>query len=85
LNSERVIAPNKKDRTNGQKHYNESKSDITILDCRWFTELIRDTPFAVRGHLRWQVHGEKRGKRKLIWIDKFEKAGYHRKQSKEAV
>jgi hypothetical protein len=80
---QRIIKPNQKDRSNGQRHFNESKSDITILDCRWFTELIRDTPFAVRGHLRWQVHGENRGKRKLIWIDEFEKSGYHRKQSKE--
>lgn len=78
---QRVLKPNQKDRKNGQKHFNESKSDVTILDCRWFTELIRDTPFSVRGHLRWQVHGEKRTKRKLIWIDDFEKSGYHRKAS----
>lgn len=80
---QRVIAPMQKDRSNGQKHFNESKSDITILDCRWFTELIRDTPFAVRGHLRWQVHGEGRQKRKLIWIDEFEKQGYARKSTTE--
>jgi len=83
---QRIIKPNQKDRSNGQKHYNESKSDITILDCRWFTELVRDTPFHVRGHLRWQVHGEGRTKRKLIWIDEFEKNGYTRKAAKnEAV
>lgn len=80
---QRTIAPMQKDRSHGQKHFNESKSDITLLDCRWFTELVRDTPFSVRGHLRWQVHGEGRQKRKLIWIDEFEKQGYTRKPTKE--
>lgn len=76
---QRVLGPNKKDRLNGQKYFNESKSDVVILDCKWFTELIRDAPFHVKGHLRWQVHGEKRTKRKLIWISDFEKQGYTRK------
>ena len=80
---QRILQPNKKDRSNGEKHFNESKSDLTILDCRWFTELIRDTPFHVKGHLRWQVHGEKHSKRKLIWISDFEKHGYNRKASKD--
>lgn len=79
---QRVIEPNKKDRINGQKYFNESKSNVVVLDCRWFTELIRDSPFQVKGHLRWQVHGEKRTKRKLIWISDFEKQGYTRKATK---
>jgi hypothetical protein len=75
---QRVVAPMQKFKNNG-KHFNESKSDVTILDCRWFTELVRDTPFHVKGHLRWQAHGESRSKRKLIWIEDFEKNGYIRK------
>jgi hypothetical protein len=78
----KVIKPNEKYRNNGNKYFNESKSDITILDCRWFTDLIRDIPFKVKGHLRWQVHGEKRGKRKLIWISDYEKTGYVRQAQK---
>lgn len=27
------------------------------------------TPFEVRGHWRWQAHGEQHSKRKLIWIE----------------
>lgn len=81
---QKVLAPNKKEKSsNGDKHFNESKSDIIILDCRWFTELIRTTPFSVRGHFRWQVHGEGRQKRKLIYIEEFEKEGYKRKPVKQ--
>ncbi len=78
----KVLEPNAKLRHEGEKHFNESKSNLIILDCRWFTELIRDTKFHVRGHLRWQVYGERNSKRKLKWIDEFEKHGYHRKASK---
>jgi len=80
---QKVVQPNKKDKINGQKYFNESKSSVVVLDCKWFTELIRDTPFHVKGHLRWQAHGEKRAKRKLIWIGDFEKQGYTRKATKE--
>jgi hypothetical protein len=79
---QKIVKPQEKYRSAGEKHFNESKSNIIILDCRWFTELIRTTAFHVRGHLRWQVHGEGRAKRKLIWIEDFEKTGYHRKAQK---
>lgn len=79
----KIIKPKEKYRNEGKKYFNESKSDLQILDCKWFTELIRDLPFKVRGHLRWQSHGEGRKGRKLIWIDEFQKEGYHRKATKE--
>jgi hypothetical protein len=65
--------------------YNESKSDVIVLDCKWFTEIIRNIPFMVNGHFRWQPFGEKHGKRKLIWIEEFKKEGYHRKATKETL
>jgi hypothetical protein len=52
------------------------------LDCKWFTDIIREAPFRVKGHLRWQFFGEKKAKRKLIWIDEFEKSGYKRSATK---
>lgn len=82
---QKVLKPKEKHRANGEKHYNESNSNVVILDCKWFTELIRDTPFHVRGHLRWQVCGEGRKRRRLIWIEEFEKKGYHRKATKEVI
>lgn len=81
---EQLIAkPNQKVKNNTSSLKNESKSTIIMLDCRWFTELIRDIPFHVKGHLRWQAHGEKYGKRKLIWVADYEKKGYVRKSQKE--
>lgn len=80
----KLVQPDKKFRDKGgSKIYNNTKNNITFLDCRWFTELIRNTPFTVTGHLRWQPCGENRNKRKLIWIEPFEKQGYHRKATKE--
>ena len=81
----KVLSPNEKHRVNGTKFYNESKSHFTILDCNWFTKLIRDTPFSVTGHLRWQRCGENYSKKKLIWIDAFEKKGYTKKAKIERV
>lgn len=79
----KVVESNKKYKTNGTKIYNDTKQSITFLDCRWFTELIRTTPFLVSGHLRWQPCGEGNKKRKLIWVDSYEKKGYHRRATKE--
>lgn len=82
---EKVVKPNEKYRSGNSKHFNESKSDITFLDCKWFTDIIREAPFRVKGHLRWQFHGEKKSKRKLIWIDEFEKTGYKRQATKSKI
>ena len=80
-----TLMPNKKSRINGNKYYNEEgKSNVKILDCRWFREICIDSPFAVKGHLRWQPVGEGRIKKRLIWVDAFEKKGYHRKATKIA-
>lgn len=79
----KVVESSKKFRDKGSKIYNDTKKSITFLDCRWFTELVRTTPFSVNGHLRWQPCGEGRTKKKLIWIEPFEKHGYHRKATKE--
>jgi hypothetical protein len=79
----KVVESNKKYKTNGTKIYNDTKRSITFLDCRWFTELIRTAPFSVSGHLRWQPCGEGNKKRKLIWVESYEKKGYHRKATKE--
>ena len=69
----KVIEPNKKYRHEGKKIYNDTKNEIVILNCSWFIELVRSTPFSVNGHFRWQPCGENRSKKKLIWIESFEK------------
>lgn len=82
---QKVLKPNDKHRENGNKHFNESKSNLIVLDCKWFTDLIREAPFHVKGHLRWQHHGQGFKKRKLIWINEFEKSGYRRTATKTAT
>lgn len=79
----KVVERDKKFRHNGVKIYNDTKHSITFLDCRWFTELIRNTPFSVTGHFRFQRCGEGLQKKKLIWIDPYQKHGYHRKPTKQ--
>ena len=78
-----VVKPETKLKYDKKKYFNDLKSPITFLDCRWFRELIIDAPFNVSGHLRWQPFGEGRSKKKLIWIAPFEKKGYHRKPKAE--
>lgn len=79
----KIIEPNKKYRHEGRKIYNDTNNEIVILNCNWFIELVRSTPFSVNGHFRWQPCGENRSKKKLIWIESFEKHGYTRKAKKE--
>lgn len=75
----KVVNPKEKYRTATDKHYNETKTPFTILDCNWFTTLIRETGFKVTGHYRWQPYGAGMKFRKLIWIDEFDKEGYVRR------
>ena len=58
---------------------NKTKSDITVIDSKWYTELISSGAFNVRGHFRMQPFGHGMSQKKLIWINDFQKEGYHRK------
>lgn len=59
------------------KYVNETKSNITTLDSKWFTTLVKSDGFKVRGHFRLQPK-KKDGQwtKELIWINDFEKTGY---------
>ena len=58
------------------KYVNDTKLKVNILDSKWFTTLVKSDGFNVRGHFRFQPYGEGMIKRKLIWINEFEKSGY---------
>lgn len=58
------------------KYRNDTKSNITILNSTWFTNLVKSDAFKVRGHFRLQPCGEGHKDRKLIWINDFQKEGY---------
>jgi hypothetical protein len=62
------------------KYVNETKSNIQIINCTWFTNLVKSDAFKVRGHFRLQPK-KKDGEwtKELIWINDFQKEGYTRK------
>ena len=65
----------------------ENKSGLRIkyIDSRWLREIIRTEGFKVRGHFRLQPMKDEDGEwtRKLIYINEFEKHGYHRRALRE--
>lgn len=71
-----TIPANGKLQTISCKYSNDTNSKIKMLDIRHFTTIKNDQEFPVRGHFRWQPHGEGSKDRKLIWINDFMKDGY---------
>jgi hypothetical protein len=59
------------------KYINDTRFELTYLDSKWFTNLVKSDGFNVRGHFRLQPM-KKDGKwtRELIWISEFSKTGY---------
>lgn len=58
---------------------------VIVVDKFYNTEIFVDYPFGVRGHWRNQYIGRDEfgnKKHKRIWIEAFEKNGYHRKSTK---
>jgi hypothetical protein len=64
-------------------YINNTNKNVKIYDSRWIRSIVMSESFNVRGHFRLQPHGEGRSKRKLIWVDEFEKQGYTRRAGKE--
>ena len=64
----------------------ENKSGVRVqyIDSKWIREIIRLEGFKVRGHFRLQPVKDEDGEwtRKLIYINEFEKHGYHRRALK---
>lgn len=70
--------------TRGESVKNSSGMKIKYYDSRWIREIIRTEGFKVRGHFRMQpykINGE--WSKKLIYINEFEKHGYHRRALKD--
>lgn len=78
------IEKGKKKKTNlvdKGKIINDTNLDIIYLDSTWFREIVRTEGFKVRGHFRLQPYKDENGQwtRRIIYINEFEKHGYHRK------
>ena len=69
----------RKQKLGKEKVFNETSHDVTLIDSTWFTNIIRNEPFGVKGHFRKQQ--TKKGI-KLIYIKPFVKQGYKRKARK---
>lgn len=76
----KILNPNEKmiDVKTKERHLNKHDQNITILDCTWFTNIIRNTPFGVRGHFRLQPKKNENGDwiKEMIYIEPFMKNGY---------
>lgn len=80
----REVNNNRKIEVDGEKIKNETVLPVRYLTCKWFTTLVRSEDFRVRGHFRLQAYGEGWSKRRLVWINEFEKHGYISKAGKLA-
>jgi hypothetical protein len=72
----KTLGPNQRSKGILCKDVNNTKSSIKMLDIKHFTTIHQPNGFGVRGHFRWQAHGEGLKDRKLIWINDFVKDGY---------
>lgn len=64
---------------------NSSPNTVYVVDSSWNKLIIRTTGFAVRGHFRLQPCGPGHRDRKLIWLNAYEKSGYHRRPKARIV
>lgn len=62
------------------KVLNLTNLSINFKDSTWFTTICRNEGFKVRGHFRLQPKKNDKGEwvKELIYINEFEKHGYHR-------
>lgn len=79
-NDEVILPPNAKIGTRKSGLIlNDIKSNITIINSRWNTDVVRLEKFGVRGHFAIRWVGEGRSSARLVFIEPFEKNGYTRK------
>jgi hypothetical protein len=73
----RILKPSQRVKDISCMYRNDTKLDLTFLDCKWFTNLVKSEGFNVRGHFRLQPK-KKDGEwtKELIWISEFQKTGY---------
>ena len=57
----------------------KTSQKIEYYDCSWYTTIVRNEGFSVRGHFRLQPCGAGKRDKKLIYIHEFQKHGYVRR------
>jgi hypothetical protein len=79
------VAAKNKVKAKDTEYYNNTPSDVILVDSTWNKLIIRTEGFGVTGHFRLQPHGEKSQLRKLIWVQPFQKHGYVRKPKSQST
>lgn len=74
----KTISHKSKLKVGARKYKNKSDIDINLMDCTWFTTIVRNECFSVRGHFRLQPKKDNTGNwtKELIYINEFQKHGY---------
>lgn len=57
----------------------KTSQKIDYYDCSWYTTIVRNEGFSVKGHFRLQPCGKGKRDHKLIYIHEFQKHGYVRR------
>lgn len=70
------LKPGQREKAPECKYVNDSRVPVTIMNCTWFTTLVKSDAFKVSGHFRLQPCGEGLKDRKLIFVNDFMKSGY---------
>jgi hypothetical protein len=78
-NDEIVVKPNSKvGKTRKDKIVNKLPFELTIVNSRWNTDIVREEGFGVRGHFALRRCGEGRKNARVVFIAPFQKNGYRR-------
>ena len=66
-----------KKKESDNKYVNDTDLNLTFIDSKWFTNIVKSEGFSVRGHFRLQPK-KKNGEwtKELIWVNEFNKLGY---------
>ena len=70
------IPANSRPLINDERYINDTRLNVTYLDSKWFTNLVKSESFNVRGHFKMQACGENLCSHKLIYVDTYVKSGY---------
>ncbi len=75
----KIMPPGSKTNNISCNYRNDTKIPFTILDCKWFTTLVQQEGFLVRGHFHFYWVKNKEGVlvKRLQWVDTYKKEGYN--------
>lgn len=79
LNEVTLDSIKRKVKTQNDSYFNETKSDVKVIDVNWNTTTIQTAEFWVKAHAAIRWVGEGRKDFKIVMISPYKKNGYVRK------